>query len=106
MSDLTRIYAALAKMMTDKGYFTYGAVVWDALDGGQREVLRQLLFQGPVWDGNIVSKRARDDLIDYGLATQCCFLGEQGYAAATYLAFAVWQQGSGAPLPKKPGTPG
>jgi hypothetical protein len=106
VSDVNQIFDALAKMLTDDGYFTYGGLVWDALDSGQREVLRQLLFQGPVWDGNVPSKRARDDLIDYGLATRCCFLGEQGYTAATYLAFAVWQQGHGAPLPKKPGTPG
>lgn len=96
---------ALAKMQTDEGYFTYGSVAWDGLDSGQREVLRQLLFQGPVWDGNIVSKGARDDLIDYGLATRCCFLGEQGYTAATYIAFSVFKQGGGVPIAKKPGTP-
>jgi hypothetical protein len=97
---------ALAKMQTDEGYFTYGLIVWDALDSGQREVLKQLLFQGPVWDGNVPSKRARDDLIDYGLATRCCFLGEQGYTAATYIAHAVFEQGGGVAIAKKPGLPG
>lgn len=97
---------ALARMRDDDGYFTYGAIVWDALDSGQREVLKQLLFQGPVWDGNVPSKRARDDLIGYGLATRCCFLGEQGYTAATYIAYSVFKQGNVEPYPKKPGTPG
>ncbi len=103
---MKQIEHALKMMQTDEGYFTYGAVVWDALDSAQREVLRQLLFQGPVWDGNVVSKAARDDLIDYGLATRCCFLGEQGYTAATYTAYSVHKQGKGDPLRKKPGTPG
>lgn len=101
-----QIVDAIAKMQTDDGYFTYGAIVWDALNSIEREVLRQLLFQGPVWDGNIVSKGARDNLMEYGLATRCCFLSEQGYAAATYDAFGVFKQGNGTPIQKKPGLPG
>ena len=46
------------------------------------------------------------DLLEHGLAVRCCFLGEQGYTAATYLAFSVFHQGGGTTLPKKPGTPG
>ena len=103
---MNQVTDALARMQDDDGYFTYGAVVWDGLDSGQREVLKQLLFQGPVWDGNVPSKAARDDLIRYGLAVRCCFLGEQGYTAATYLAYSVFTQGHGDPLPKKPGLPG
>ena len=101
-----QIRDALRKMETDEGYFTYGSVVWDALSPDRREVLKQLLFQGPVWDGNIASKRARDDLIAYGLATRCCFMGEQGYTAATYTAYSVFRQGKGEPIQKKPGRPG
>lgn len=103
---MSQLSDALAKMLTGEGYFTYGAIAWDALSSAQREVLRQLLFQGPVWDGNVPSKSARDDLIVHGLATRCCFLGEQGYTAATYLAYSVWKQGGGKAIPKKPGTPG
>ncbi len=50
---------ALAKMRTDEGYFAYGAIAWDGLGPDLREQLRQLLFQGPVWDGFIISKHAR-----------------------------------------------
>lgn len=103
---MTQLTDALKRMNDDDGYFTYGAVAWDALDPSQREVLKQLLFQGPVWDGNIISKGHRDDLIEHGLATRCCFLGEQGYTAATYLAFSVFKQGGGTSLPKRPGSPG
>lgn len=96
---------ALAKMRDDDMYDGYGTVVWDALSPAQRAVLKQLLFQGPVWDGNVVCKSARDVLIHYGLASRCCFLGEPGYAVATYLALAVFEQGHGEPLAKKRGSP-
>jgi hypothetical protein len=99
----SQIIGALAKMGTDEGYFSYGNIVWDALEGGQREQMKQLLFQGPVWDGCVVSKAARDDLIRYGLATRCCFMGEDGYTAATYLALSVFKQGGGEPLQRKRG---
>ena len=65
------------------------AEAWAAMDGCQREQLKQLLFQGPVWDGNVVSKGDRSSLIRWGFATRCCFLGEQGYTAATYLGWTV-----------------
>lgn len=106
MTKTDQVTDALAKMESDDGYFTYGTIVWDALSSAQREVLRQLLFQGPVWDGNVPSKAARDDLIGYGLATRCCFMGEQGYTAATYIAYSVFKQGKGKSLPTKPGLPG
>jgi len=104
MSDQLR--DALEKMnASDEGYFAYGGIVWDALSPGERDVLKQLLFQGPVWDGNIISKSDRDNLIDAGLAVRCCFLGEQGYTAATYTAYSVHKQGKGEKLNKKQGTP-
>jgi len=98
-----QIKDAISKMESDEGYFTYGSIVWDALSPVQREVLKQLLFQGPIGDGSIVSKSARDDLMDYGLAARCCFMGEQGYACATYIAYSVFKQGGGAPIAKKSG---
>lgn len=51
--------------------------------------LQQLLFHGPVYDGNVISKTRRDDLITLGLAVRVCFKGTQGFTAATYLAFSV-----------------
>ena len=65
--------------------------IYGAMDSGQREVLRQLLFNGPVWDGDICSKAARGDLFDWGLAVRCCFKGEQGYTAASYRAYTVYK---------------
>jgi len=98
---------ALQKMRaTDEGYFGYGAIAWDALPSSHREQLSQLLFQGPVWDGYIISKADRDDLIDLGLAVRCCFQGEQGYTAATYIAYSIFKQGGGIPIKKRAGVPG
>lgn len=103
----SQVQSALAAMRSgDEKYFTYGAIAWDGLTSGEREVLKQLLFQGPVWDGCISSKVARNQLLDYGLATRCCFMGEQGYTAATYLAFSVHKQGKGDALKAKPGIRG
>jgi hypothetical protein len=34
------------------------------------EVLEQLFYHGPTWDGNIVSKSSRDQLFDLKLATR------------------------------------
>lgn len=107
MTHADQVTAAIAAMRQgDDKYFSYGAIAWDGLSEGEREQLRQLLFQGPVWDGCIISKTDRNTLIDYGLATRCCFRGEQGYTAATYLAYSVHKQGKGAALPKRSGVEG
>lgn len=82
--------------------------LWICLAGAEREQLRQLLFRGPVWDGCVVSKVARDYLITLGLATRVCFMGHQGYTAATYRAFTLWKsfEHEEDALDPKPGTPG
>lgn len=104
-TNVEQIEFALQKMKADSNdYFTYAGIVWDALDSAQREQLKQLLYQGPVVDGCIISKKARNDLIRFGLATRCCFLGEQGYTVATYTAYTVAKQGNAEPFRTKPGT--
>ena len=45
---------------------------------GQREVLWQLFRNGPTWDGNIISKPDRDELIKLGLVAR-----ENGWAYLT-----------------------
>lgn len=100
--DPKQVMAAREKMKTDEGYFTYAPIVWDGLSDVQREQLNQILHQGPVWDGNVLSKSARDDLLDFGLATRCCYMGEQGYTAATYLALTVFKAGKATPFKSIP----
>lgn len=54
-----------------------------------RETLKQLVEQGPVEDGDIVSKSARDDLITWDLAVRACIKNRQGYTVANYKGWAV-----------------
>lgn len=70
------------------GYFEFAHVVACLLDAKLHEQLQQLI-DGPVYDGNVISKRDRDELIDLGLAMRVCCKGEQGHTGATYFAFSV-----------------
>ena len=55
-----------------------------AMSSGHREVLDQLVSHGPTWDGDIISKCHRDDLLEWGLASRACVKGEQGFTVANY----------------------
>lgn len=50
------------------------------------EVLKQCVTQGPVEDGDIISKVRRDYLLDLHLLQRVYVRGQQGYTAATYTA--------------------
>lgn len=39
-----------------------------ALSSAAVEVMGQLFIGGPAWDGNVVSKSGRDDLVEMGFA--------------------------------------
>jgi hypothetical protein len=55
------------------------------LAGSALDQLRQLVATGPVWDGDVISKSDRDELIRLGLATRVMVGGAWGWTAATYL---------------------
>ena len=49
------------------------------------EVLMQLFVQGPTWDGNLISKTERDNLVAVGMADRWNgwnFLTQEGVEAA------------------------
>ena len=97
--SIVQVKRAMEKMLSDDdSYFGQAPFVWDGLTAAEREQLNQLLHQGPVADGNVVSKSARDMLIEYGLATRCCYKGEQGFTAATYPALTVFKAGKAEPF--------
>ena len=48
------------------------------------DTLIALVEQGPLWDGDVPSKRQRDELIEHGLCAKVVVRGEDGYNAATY----------------------
>lgn len=59
------------------------------LAGHQLEQLKQLVNKGPVWDGDVISKGDRDDLLQLKLASRACVKGEQGYTVANYYGWDV-----------------
>lgn len=48
------------------------------------EPLFQLCERGPVWDGDLISKSARDQLLDVGACSKAIIKGEDGFQVATY----------------------
>ncbi|GMQ79536.1 MAG: hypothetical protein BMS9Abin02_2134 [Anaerolineae bacterium] len=87
--ELTKeIIAATRTDTTEGGYFDYAAVVARRLKKNLHEQLQQLI-DGPVWDGDVISKSLRGELLDLGLAVRVCHKGEQGFTGATYLAYSV-----------------
>ena len=55
------------------------------------EQLEQLV-NGPVWDGDVISKADRGAIFDMGLAVRVCCKGEQGYTGANYIAFSILRE--------------
>lgn len=53
-----------------------------------KEQLQQLV-NGPIWDGNIISKNHRGILFEMGLAMRVCCKGEQGHTGAKYIAYSI-----------------
>lgn len=47
------------------------------------------LADGPIWDGDIISKSDRGELFDMGIAIRVCCKGEQGYTGAKYIAHTI-----------------
>jgi hypothetical protein len=54
------------------------------LNGGEIDTLVALVESGPLWDGDVPSKVARDSLIARGFAVRVVVKGEDGWQAATY----------------------
>ena len=75
----------------DEGYFEFAHIVACLLDKHLHEQLQQLI-NGPVWDGDVISKTHRNELFDLGLAIRVCCQGQQGYTGATYFAYGVMKR--------------
>lgn len=63
------------------------------------ESLFQLSKNGPCWDGDVISKSCRDELLDIGACSKVLVKGEQGFNACTYfgsylLSVFDWLHGS------------
>lgn len=75
----------------DEGYFEYAHLAACLLEKRLHEQLRQLI-NGPVWDGDVISKVDRSELFKLGLAIRVCVKGEQGYTGATYFAYSLMKR--------------
>ena len=73
---------------TSDRYFQYAHLVAVMLDKALLESLEQLV-DGPVHDGNVISKQSRNELLSIGLAMRVCRDGNQGFTGATYFAYSV-----------------
>ena len=47
---------------------TYKVAAFDTLSTAAKETMMQLFVTGPTWDGNLISKQGRTELVDCGLA--------------------------------------
>ncbi len=68
--------------------------LFDALTASQIEQLRQLVKHGPLWDGDVISKAARGDLLKLRLASRAVVKGQEGYTVANYVGAKVLREGS------------
>lgn len=55
------------------------------------EQLNQLVTTGPLWDGDVVSKSDRTDLVRIGACEKVVVKGEQGFNACTYFGWELWR---------------
>lgn len=61
------------------------------LSGAAIDTLNALIEKGPLWDGDVPSKKGRDELLDNKCATKIIVNNEDGYQAATYLGRDVYK---------------
>lgn len=68
--------------------------IWKTLSGSAQETLHGLCKNGPTYDGDVLSKTGRDELLRQKLASKIVVAnGEDGYQAATYLGLHVFKAG-------------
>ena len=53
-------------------------------DSGERDTIKAAFADGPLWDGDVPSKAARDRLVAAGFIAKVAVKGEQGYNACTH----------------------
>lgn len=61
------------------------------LSGGERDTLRAAVENGPLFDGDVPSKTARDSLNNLGYMTNIVVRGEDGFNACTQKGFYAYK---------------
>lgn len=62
-----------------------------AMSGAEKDTLRAAWTCGPLDDGDVPSKNARDTLVQDGFMVRVVVRGEQGYNACTYKGHAAYR---------------
>jgi hypothetical protein len=61
------------------------------MDSGERDTLKAAWQNGPLWDGDVPSKTARDKLVFDGYIAKVVVKGQDGYNACTYLGHQAYR---------------
>lgn len=84
MKEIDKLCAALALEANNERADALIVDIRLALSACCRGELRHLIKNGPVEDGDVISKTCRDDLVRWGLAVRVLVKSRWGYTAATY----------------------
>lgn len=82
-------------VLVDKAERDSGSRYFDIVEEISRcfpaELVEQLkqLVNGPVWDGDIISKQDRGILFEMGIAIRVCCKGEQGFTGSKYVGYSI-----------------
>jgi hypothetical protein len=99
LEKIVILQALFESLNTDVSLST-GAEVRDAclliirvqkMDNAERDTLRASCQHGPLHDGDIPEKTARDVLVKEGFISKVVVKGEQGYNACTYKGHAAYK---------------
>lgn len=66
---------------------------FNELSGAEKDVMMQLFVCGPTWDGNVIAKSGRNDLVARGLARHrngWAYLTDDGVAFAIVAPVKDW----------------
>lgn len=74
----------------DGRYVQLCNVLREMLSKSHREQLAQLVMRGPVWDGDVISKSTRGDLLQLRMASRALYKGAEGHTVATYFGARVF----------------
>jgi hypothetical protein len=72
------------------------AVMIDIFGDTERELICHMFFDGPIWDGNLISKTGRDNLVKSGAVDRSHgynFLTMLGMELAHMMDFTKWKDG-------------
>jgi hypothetical protein len=88
IDEIIKHLVVFSRRANDEGYFDIVHAIALIFPKNLIEQLQELV-NGPIWDGDIISKHDRGRLMEIGLAIRVCCKGEQGYTGATYTAHSI-----------------